>query len=487
MTTAEVTTVQVNDGQSHTATVERKEQFVTLVIDNSYVARATSPGDDSTLDVEKNGIYLGASVDSDGKSSSGFIGCITGPKLNHKDLPLGGSTNDFAVSISSSVESGCNIEPPQGVFPTVATIAGGVGFLILLIIIPIAIVICIGGRYTYRRRKNRYSPRDGHGSSRSPVFNWQPVQNRTPDTGNSRQRLMLTQSSQISVSESFALHEVNPGLTQSSLGAPSTPRISEYRFTTPEPTPEQIPRRRSREHLDQEENEEPSPQANRNIRGLDLPRSQTAKPIEPPFIPKHKRESSSPVKDHPPMHMRSMSGHQSIATTATERSVFDDSEVGRYVVKRIQAADEEIESLDIDQMISFKEEGEFEPLGSLESLHDIVIREENLSSHPLRPSVSKPTTKPKPTLPPNRPTTSTEHPKTSKGVKQVNKHTSDTTRVSAPRETSSHHLQSNGVTSPNSELNKARDKRRRNRAPPVLEAGESLMDRFQKISTNAPL
>ena len=132
----------VNDGSSHTVNIDRNERTATLVIDDTYVARATSPGESTTLDIESDRLYLGATVDSDGKSSNGYTGCITGAKLNHKDLPVSGSTKDYTAKPSAGVESGCNFEPPQGgAFPTVVTIAaGGVG-LLLLIVIAISFVL----------------------------------------------------------------------------------------------------------------------------------------------------------------------------------------------------------------------------------------------------------------------------------------------------------------------------------------------------------
>lgn len=78
--------MQINDDRSHTVTIERKERTATLVIDDTYVARATSPGGNNTLDIDNNRLYLGASVDKDGKTSNGFTGCITGAKLNYRDL-----------------------------------------------------------------------------------------------------------------------------------------------------------------------------------------------------------------------------------------------------------------------------------------------------------------------------------------------------------------------------------------------------------------
>lgn len=445
--TARQTTIQVNDGKTHTVSVKRKERMATLVIDDSYVARATSPGGSNTLDITNDRVYLGASVSADGKASSGFSGCITGARLNYRDLPVSGSTKDFVANPSSGVESGCTFEPPQtgGAFPTVVGIAaGGVGFFIIFIALPIGIIICIVGRYGYRRRKKRgeYSPRTEHATTRSPTFNWQPVQGMQ-NTGDSRHRLMLTQSS---TSDSFALQDLNQSRNEGLL-APSTPATSEHIFRTPDQTPEQPTHREHQqrpmdERLEQEHQQQHTPQSNRHVRRLQLleqqqQQQQQEEEEEEQQAPRQQRQQSQQIKDNaiavpppvapkpqtqlsndsssasasasqapaPPTHTRSSSGHQSIMTimtTATERSeatsIFDDTEVGKYVLKRIEAANEEMESLQIDETMTFKEEGDFEPLGSIGSLYDI-LREADENLGPLEYTsapASRPPLKPKP-------------------------------------------------------------------------------------------
>ena len=99
-------------------------------------------------------------------------------------------------------------------------------------------------------------------------------------------------------------------------------------------------------------------------------------------------------------------------TTATERSiasVFDDNEVGKFVWKRIEAANIDLEAEDRDEIRPFKEEGDFEPLGSVGSLYDI-LREADENYGPLDglpASQTQPQHKSKPTLsslpPPRQP------------------------------------------------------------------------------------
>jgi len=77
--------------------------------------------------------------------------------------------------------------------------------------------------------------------------------------------------------------------------------------------------------------------------------------------------------------LRSTSGAQLVATERSDATSLshDDVEVGNYLKKRLQAANLEIQERDYDEMISYKYEGKFEPLGSIGSLYDILQEEES--------------------------------------------------------------------------------------------------------------
>lgn len=435
---ARQTTIQVNDDKTHTVTIERKENTVTLVIDDSYVARATSPGESNTLDVKNDRVYLGANVDDDGTASRGFSGCITGVKINHRDLPVSGSTKYYIASPSSGVETGCTFEPPKsgGAFPTIASIAAGAaGFLIILIVLPISIIICISGKYLYQKRKGSYNPRTNRTTIRSPTFNWQPVQT----TAESTRSVISTQPSQPFTSDdSFVLQDLNQRCDESSQFSPST---AEHPFRTPEQSPERPNRRdhqRRLQHLEQRQ-QQPTEEAQqmRQHRQQSPPLHHTrvdAIAVQPPAVPKPQTQLSndgpSISASQPPLapsHTRSPSGHQSvmtIMTSATEAtSVFDDTEVGKYVLKRIEAANEDLKTLQKDEFILFKEEGDFEPLGSVGSLYDILREaDENYGTveHTIAP-LPRPPIKPKPDL--SSLPTHPRHPQAAAVLPKSTKHT----------------------------------------------------------------
>lgn len=557
---ARQTTIQVNDDKTHTVTIERREKAVTLVIDDSYVARATSPGESTTLDIQNDRVYVGANVDEDGTANRGFSGCIIGVKINHRDLPVSGSTKYYIASPSSGVETGCTFDPPEkgGAFPTVPTIAAGTAvFLIVFIVLPISIIICIGGKYFYRKRKGNYNPQTPRTTIRSPTFNWQPAP-QMKTTAESSRSLISTQPSQPLASDSFVLQDLNQSFDEG-------PPTAEHHFRTPEQSPERPTRqdhRRGIQRLEQQQQLRPEEQQRqmREQRQQSPPLHRTradAIAVQPPAVPKPQTQlsnegpsTSAPQPRLAPSHTRSPSGHQSvmtIMTSATEAtSVFDDTEVGKYVLKRIEAANEDLKTLQKDEFIQFKEEGGFEPLGSVGSLYDILREaDENYGAleHTTAPA-SRPPVKPKPdlsSLPPHPPQSqaAATPPKLSKHAKLKHRNTENESKQShqqpnqdAPGEKKmgrtavpssaiqstkhtkskhrdrdlkppeyshqgrpdekeiplSDHSKFNGIAPQEvGDITKPPGKRRGRRAgPPALAVGpgESLMDQFQKISTS---
>lgn len=411
-TVARQITVPVNDGNTHHITVDRNGRNIEVVIDDSYVARATSPGVSDTLDIARDAIYLGAHVDDEGIVSRGFSGCIIGAKLNYKDLPVDQSSKHFVVNPSRGVELGCKTDKPPtgGAFPALIRVTVGSGGFIIIILL-LSITVCIVGIYIHHRRKRRRLNLRRTRSS-SPHFNWQPMIMAL--------RSRDDQSPQPQESDDVALHGIHNGQLGGGLHDRSTPETVEQAFRTPDQTPEQPTHHHHqqlyRDHSLQQEHEStsatnnPPQQTESQIQVFPTRKPKdNAIPVEPPVVPQEEQhKKSSDAQDHPPLrHNRSLSGHQSIMTIMTSiteksepASVFDDSEVGRYILKRIEAANIDLESEDRDETILFKEEGELETLGSVTSLYDI-LREADENYEPVEDIATKksrPTIKPKPVL-----------------------------------------------------------------------------------------
>ncbi len=369
---ARQSTVKVDDGVLHNVTVERVEQAVEMIVDESYVARAVSPGNEATLDISSGAIYLGALVDFENKPTNGFSGCLRGVKVDRKDLPVAGETEDFVAmpSVAGTKESAC----PDNVLSMAPTessqqsgysyVYGGlVGILVTLAAV-IACFVFVTVVVRRRKRTTRHLFTVPGGQASPSALAWHPTDNMT---GRNRFR-------NDSVSEDFVLESINKNSnntqqsfhTSASPSLMSSPTLSETSFTfaTEKPLASQDLSRPTTEH-----------RMSSPIRS-ELGHSRSPSYPQQPSG-KNPQESDIPP---PPYHARSASEQQSIVSMMSEggdSSIYhDDTDVGKHIQKQKEAADAQMEEGNLDEMKPFKEKGEFEPLGSLGSLHDITVATE---------------------------------------------------------------------------------------------------------------
>ena len=183
--TARQETAAVDDNVFHEVSVRRTEELAEVVIDNRYVARSSSPGGETTLDIRSDAIYLGATVSAEGEVSQGFSGCLWSVKLDRKDLPVAAENQDFIPVVrSSEIDITCpGLGPLSESDPVpVGYIYGGlVGILAVLFLIVVAVVCCILGRQFYEKKKQSFRIDTGTGGEEeegggSPTaFAWRPA------------------------------------------------------------------------------------------------------------------------------------------------------------------------------------------------------------------------------------------------------------------------------------------------------------------------
>jgi len=367
-------TNMVNDGRFHSISVQRTEQSAELVIDNRYVNRTTSPGEEATLDILPGAIFLGAAVGPQGDVANGFIGCIQGAKLDRKDLPFGGDNAEFEATVSPGVDIGCPelgglAERPQPAGYVYGVLAGALAFLFLISALLVATCKTIRWAYT-RRRHTIHIPRIIDTGRQSPesLSSWQPTAFKrslplphgeyrsTPQMGETRPENF----------EHLNLHNIRNGghilLPHSaSPSIPSTPAFTETSLNEASNAPHMPTTRKQPKH--------------------GLTHAQHIKDVLKSRNPGFVKQSppSSREEDVESHHLRSPSGAQSVATERSDATSLshDDVEVGHYLKKRLEAANLEIQERDYDEMISYKYEGKFGPLGSIGSLYDILQEEES--------------------------------------------------------------------------------------------------------------
>ncbi len=386
-------TVKVNDGALHNVTVERVEQAVEVIVDESYVARAISPGNEATLDISSGAIYLGALVDFENKPTNGFSGCLRGVKVDRKDLPVGGETEDFIAMPSATgiKESACpaielSIAPTESSQQAGYVYGGLVGILVTLAAVVVCFVFAtvVVRRRKGRKRSTRHLSTVAGGQASPSALAWHPT-----DSMRGRHRFRND-----SISGDFVLESINKNSnntqqffhTPSSPSPISSPTLSEtaFVFATEQPLASQDP---GRAYVATEQ-----PLASQDPSRVARPTTEhrMSSPIRAelghsrsPSYPqqpsgKNRQESDIPP---PPYHTRSASEQQSIVSMRSEgghSSIYhDDTEVGKYIRKQKEAADGQVEEVNLDEMKPFKEEGKFEPLGSIGSLHDITMATED--------------------------------------------------------------------------------------------------------------
>ena len=355
-------TVIVNDGELHTVQFFRTEQTGELLLDGSFFAKVVSPGGESTLDVAANSLFVGGG----GEKLQSFTGCIWGVKLDGRDLPTAQDTNDFDVMVSpGGVSSPCPevllfIGPMESPRPSIFVYSTIAAMFVTLVFFSLSFVIlCKVCHHHYTKRKTGGAGRFHEVSS--PNFRWHRGDRFVDNvhlanvlaTGKS-----TTKHRQHEVEE-LALHSYPPP----HFHAPPPP-------TSPAPNgspyPSVVPTFSASEH---------------STGHLSHSRSRDSS-LFAGSVPGADEKSQSSYQDQsttallPPTahHTRSSSGHHSQGTEKSDiASLFqDDQEVNKYLRKRVEEADFELEESTFDSVKPYKDEGPYDPMGSLGSLHDIV-------------------------------------------------------------------------------------------------------------------
>ncbi|XP_072920653.1 protocadherin Fat 1a isoform X7 [Hemitrygon akajei] len=119
--TVSVQSIQVNDGEWHSISLEVDGNYARLVLDKVHTAAGTAPGTLRTLNLD-NFLYFGGYVrqqhTNHGRNlqvSSGFRGCLETIMLNGQVLPLSSKQRGYAVMEESvEISSGCSLMLAEG-------------------------------------------------------------------------------------------------------------------------------------------------------------------------------------------------------------------------------------------------------------------------------------------------------------------------------------------------------------------------------------
>ena len=367
-------TIRVDDEQFHEVTLTRTEREAEIVVDGRYFNRAVSPGPEATLNITDNTMYLGAAVDPvNGTAVNGFIGCVSGFRLDRKEVPIGRDSSDFeTLNVPDAVIRGCPFgsvfevpQPDQYIYPAIAAILVG-----LVLVSAIFVAVCAISRWirsgrtgqlrvnlrrdsTRSRRSWNFRSRDS-GSPIQEGFQWQSTASYKYDMSTPPGTYRSTPQHVPDPAVNFNMNNRNSINSSSPVpGVPMTD-VAETGFNGPSHRASTHSQRRMK--VLQPVEGFAFSQPNQGYRDdIDSGRVADGERVQP-------------------RHLRSLSSQQSIlsASTIATSSQHDDTEVTSYLGKRLNVANNEILNQNVDEMVHYKEEGPYLPLGSVGSLLDFV-------------------------------------------------------------------------------------------------------------------
>ncbi|XP_078250090.1 protocadherin Fat 1 isoform X4 [Pogona vitticeps] len=115
-----VQSIQINDGQWHSVSLEVNGNYAKLILDRVHTASGIAPGTLRTLNLD-NHVFFGGHIRQQsvrhGRSpqvSNGFRGCIDSIVLNGQELPLNSKPRSYAhMEESVDVSPGCLLSPAE--------------------------------------------------------------------------------------------------------------------------------------------------------------------------------------------------------------------------------------------------------------------------------------------------------------------------------------------------------------------------------------
>eukprot|EP00731_Ephydatia_muelleri_P030787 Em0022g301a len=374
-------TAPVSDGTFHLVSVQLTEQSAEVLVDGMYVARNSSPGPEATLDISTSDIYVGALVSKNGTFNGAFVGCIWGLKLDRHDLPIGGQTPYF----TSSVQYGGRVPP---VCPEVIQILGpdesnkslfwvytimAVGLFMLVVVAVLFCVLCSIINHCRRQRQKTlttngdvYTPEwNDHRTSSYPQLQSNIQLNVFPANLPAPPPMSIA-SSRTWSEATFTFNNAPQEDTSRELNLPaSQPNLAAYNGNS---------------------------SSKRDLPSLSQPDLASFPSSNMPLNNGGNSKRDLPSLSQPDLasfpSTRTPSGHQSIQTTVTETTADlasnvreeEGEEVARFIQRQVQAANETVGHQSFDRYQSFCFEGQYEPMGSIGSLYDILPRADSCDS-----------------------------------------------------------------------------------------------------------
>jgi len=347
-----------------------------MILDDRLSASAEASGNSQVLDIDPHTIFVGGTPSIESTVIDGFDGCLQGLRLNSIDLPFNGETGTFRAIPSGGTVQACPDLKGELVFPDeeedsiLLHIAIAVCLLFVLFLsIMLVVTGKLLGHYYSKRRGKFVIENDRMRVSHSHSMSTENVQPYQSEGGGEADN------------DEFSFHEARspeerrltvPATIHSPLrngGVQKTPDHHHEASASQLSDAYTMSAASAQDISGNERTVSPSheQETSFNSRTNLIDENRLARTYERPIRHPQQRPPVLTEEEHLPM-------QTAAASAMSSEEAYND--INRYIAKKVETVNGQLENIDFDYLRVFADEGEFDPLGSLGSLYDMHMVDE---------------------------------------------------------------------------------------------------------------
>lgn len=391
------------DNQFHDVTVTLAGKKAQLVLDNRLVANAIASGDSQVLDIDPSGMFVGGTPSSENVVVNGFDGCLWGLQFNSYTVPFTNINHEIFASVipSNGVIHSCAdlVETAPITFQEEEnSVLFHIAIVIcLLFILFLSIILVVGGKLlnhycisrrakyvigndisidTHRRMRSRSTSSEnvrpyhmqGGGESDNDEFSFHELRSLERPFTDLQETVQLHSPVRNGVVKRTPEHHHEPLGSQLS-DAYTMSAASALDVTTNEP------------HLPTLHEQQVASSGSvldssaTRLLGDDHPPRIYEQPVQ------HRQQQEQQMSTILANENAETQQHTAAATAIPAVVTANDdtklNEVSHYITQKLATANAEIENINYDELKVYADEGDFDPLGSLGSLYNMNMEEDD--------------------------------------------------------------------------------------------------------------
>ena len=393
------------DNQFHDVTVTLVGKQAQLVLDYRLVANAMASGDSQVLDVDPSGMFVGGTPSAENVVVDGFDGCLWGLQFNGYTVPFTNTDHEIfaAVIPSNGVIQSCPdlVETAPITFQEEEnSVLFHIAIVIcLLFVLFLSIILVVGGKLlnhycisrrgkfvignnisieTHRRNMRSHSTSsenvrpyhmEGGGESDNDEFSFHELRSLERPFTDLQEAVQLHSPVRNGVVKRTPEHPHEPSWSQLS-DAYTMSAASALDVTTNEPN---LPT------LHEQHGASSVSALDSSVTRL-LGDDQPPRIYEQPVQRQHQQTSTILANENTETQRHIAAATTTTAAPAVVTASNDDTklnEVSHFITQKITAANKEIENINYDELKVYADEGDFDPLGSLGSLYNMNMEEDD--------------------------------------------------------------------------------------------------------------